>query len=121
MTYKKVAIAAALCLAGIGWSASQAQDQTYRHAGQQPDRSGQTQRGSGHNGREGSGQTQAQQGRGYNGADSYHQRGQGGHGYARGGDSSRQWRSGGHGRSGYGHSRRCRVQWRHHRRVRVCR
>jgi hypothetical protein len=133
MTIRKLAIAAAMSLTSLGWSAAGASERNEPHAVQRQDGSAHTARGGGQYSREGARHSPDQQGRGYNGGDSYRQRGQ---------DSGRGSRSGGHGydapyqrargdhhghvsaharsHGGSGHSSRCTVRWRHHRRIRVC-
>lgn len=119
MIIKKLAITAAICLTAAGWNAAHAQDRDSSSSGQQQDRFRATSRGGGgQHSRDSAGRAQDQRGAGsggYNNSDSYRQRGQNGGEHSRAGSHSYH---GTYIRSGRGH---CRVQWRHHRRVRVCR
>ena len=77
MTIRKIALAAAMCIGALGWSAAPAQARTNQSSGQQQDRTRENNRSSGPYGREGARHAEDQQGRGYNASDSYRQRGQG--------------------------------------------
>jgi len=107
MTIRKLLLAAALGVTGLGLNAAQAQGRTHSSATQQ-DRSSENNRGSGASDRGAAQHARDQQGRGYNAPDSYRQRGAG---HYRGRYVS----------AGRGHGSRCRVRWQHRHRVRICR
>jgi hypothetical protein len=133
MTIRRIAVAAAMCVA-LGWSAAPAQAGTNPNSGQQQDRSPENNRSSGPYSREGARHAQDQQGRGYNASDSYRQRGHGnrsgsiGRSYQgqRGDNYSPRYararnRAQGHVGRAHAHGSHCRLEGRHHLRARPCR
>jgi hypothetical protein len=134
MRVRTISLAAAICLAALGWSLAPAQARADPNSAQQEDRSSQNNRSSGTYSREGARHAEDRQGRGYNAPASYRQRGQGngsgsiGRSYqGQRGDNPRpryaRARNPAYGHLGRAqrHDSHCRHEWRHHHRAHACR